>query len=232
MNRTHVSDVMTTNVVTVHVDTPYKNVVETLARHAISGVPVVDDDARVVGIVSEADLLPKEELKDAVYDDEIRDAHKGRRHRDERRKAAADTAGQLMNAPALTISPDSNVAEAARLLTRHRIKRLPVVDADHRLVGIVSRFDVLVPFLRPDEEIRDEIVQEVIVRSLWESPHNVSVEVADGVATLTGQVELDTTIPIAIDLTQAVDGVVDVRSRLTYARKAEKYPASSSVPWR
>lgn len=231
MNRTHVSDVMTKNVVTVHVDTPYKDVVETLARHGISGIPVVDDDARVVGVVSEADLLPKEERKDVVYDDQARAAFKGRRHRDERRKAAADTAGGLMNSPALTISPDSNVAEAARLLTQHRIKRLPVVDTDRRLVGIVSRFDVLVPFLRPDADIRDEIVRDVIVKSLWESPNGVRVEVVDGVATLTGQVELDTTIPIAVDLTQAVDGVVDVRSQLTYARKAEKYPTSSSVPW-
>lgn len=231
MKHTHVSDVMTENVVTVHVDTPYKDVVETLARHDISGVPVVDDDARVVGVVSEADLLPKEERKDFVYDDRARSAFRGRRYRAERRKAAGDTAGELMSAPALTISPDAGVAEAARTLARHRIKRLPVVDVDNRLVGIVSRFDLLIPFLRTDDDIRDEVVQEVVVKALWESPHTVHVDVDDGIVTLSGRVELDTIIPIAVNLTQAVDGVIDVKSDLTYARKAEKYPTPQPTPW-
>ncbi|MQA82892.1 MAG: CBS domain-containing protein [Streptosporangiales bacterium] len=231
MKHTHVSDVMTTNVVTVHVDTPFKDVVETLARHNISGVPVLDDDRHVVGVVSEADLLPKEERKDLYYDDHAQSAFRGRRHRSERRKAEGDTAGELMNTPALTTSPHHNLAGAARLLARHKIKRLPVVDEQNRLVGVVSRFDLLIPFLRSDDDIRDEVVNEVVVKTLWESPRNVHVDVEDGVVTLSGQVELDTIIPVAASLALAVDGVVDVVNELTYARKAEKYPASSSIPW-
>lgn len=231
MKRTHVSDVMTTNVVTVHIDTGYKDVVEVLARHGISGVPVVDDDAHVVGVVSETDLLYKEERKDLQFHKKDGSVLRSRRSRVERRKAAGDTARVLMTSPAVTVSPESNIAEAARLLARHRIKRLPVVDHDGRLVGIASRFDLLIPFLKSDADIRDEIVQEVVVRSLWESPHAVHVEVEDGVVTLSGQVELDTQIPVAVRLTFTVDGVVDVVSKLTFARRAEKYPNSSTVPW-
>jgi CBS-domain-containing membrane protein len=121
-----------------------------------------------------------------------------------------------MTAPAVTIGPDASVAEAARLLHRHGIKRLPVVDPAGPLLGIVSRADLLKVFLRSDADTAREIRQQVLMRAMWMNPGTVAIDVRDGVVTLTGQLERRSLIPIIVSLVRGLDGVVDVVDRLTF----------------
>ena len=208
-----VQDLMTTQVVTVGPTTPFKEIVALLAEHRVSAVPVVDDDRRVLGIVSEADLILKEEYPEGPPRGRL---FQGHRQREERAKAAGDTASELMTAPAVTVGPDASVAQAARLLHRHGIKRLPVVDPAGPLLGIVSRADLLKVFLRSDADIAREVRQEVLLRAMWMDPERVAVDVRDGVVTLTGQLERRSLIPIVVSLVCGLDCVVDVVDRLTY----------------
>ncbi|GII05997.1 CBS domain-containing protein [Planobispora takensis] len=212
--RPTVADVMTKDVLTVTAQTPFKDIVAAFADRAVSGAPVVDDAGHVVGIVTEADLLRKEEFKDAP--EERHRLFEHRRDRLTRRKARGDTAAELMTTPVMTVAPDTVIPAASRLIAEHGVKRLPVVDEAGRLVGIVSRADLLKMFLAPDDQIRRKVIDEVVVRTLWEDPRKVSVDVRDGVVTLEGQIELKSLIPFAERLTLSVDGVVDVVSRLTY----------------
>ena len=209
----HVRDVMTPEVVTVGEQASFKEIAATMAERRVSALPVLDDEGRVAGIVSEADLLLKEEFPEGPAGGRL---FQGRRHRMERAKAAGDTAVELMTAPAITIGPDATVAEAARLLHRHQIKRLPVVDPAGPLLGIVSRADLLRVFLRSDADIAQEIRQEVLLRAMWVDPDSVTVQVRDGVVTLTGQLERRSLIPIAVSLVHGIDGVVDVVDRLSF----------------
>ena len=152
-----VKEVMTSNVVAVRDYAEYKEIVTVMRRRHVSAFPVVDDHDRVVGVVSEADLLLKE-----AYADRPSGSPRLLLRRKYRAKAAALTAGQLMTSPPVTVAPEATVAEAARVMYGRRVKRLPVVDAAGRLAGIVSRVDLLGVYDRPDEEIRDEIVSQVI----------------------------------------------------------------------
>jgi CBS-domain-containing membrane protein len=211
MTHRTVRDVMTRDVITVGLTATYKTVTELLAVWEISAVPVLDDAGRVVGMASEADLMPKVEYEDGAEPAPLLD-----RHRKARGKAAGATAADVMTSPAVTIGPDASVVEAARLMDRARVKRLPVVDADGELVGIVSRRDLLSVFLRLDEAIRGEVVDDVFRRVLFVEPPQVSVEVHDGVVTLAGELEQKGLVEIAERLCRAVDGVVDVVNRLRY----------------
>ena len=121
-----------------------------------------------------------------------------------------------MTSPAITVGPHASLAEAARLLHRHRIKRLPVVDPAGPLLGIVSRADLLKVFLRSDADIATEVRQEVLARALWVDPDTVAVDVRDGVVTLSGQLERSSLLPIVVSLTRGLDGVVDVVDRLGF----------------
>jgi CBS domain-containing protein len=204
---------MSREVITVEKQTPFKEIAQLMADVQISAVPVLDTDGRVVGIVSEADLLLKEEYPQGPPGGWL---FEGRHRRQARAKAAGDTAVELMTAPAITVGPDATVAEAARLLHRHQIKRLPVVDPAGPLVGIVSRADLLKVFLRSDDQIAQDVRRDVFQRALWVDPDTVSVEVRDGVVTLTGQLERRSLIPIAVSLVHGVDGVVEVVDRLGF----------------
>ncbi|HEY7488466.1 MAG TPA: CBS domain-containing protein [Streptosporangiaceae bacterium] len=212
MMRQTVHDIMTTDVATVRVEATFKEIAQVLTERRVSGVPVVDADGKVVGIVSEADLLPKEEFKSAIDE---RPRLTRRAAKVARAKANGDTAGELMSTPAVTIKADATVAEAARSLAEHGVKRLPVVRAG-RLVGIVSRADVLKVFLKPDADIGRLVMDEVIKRCLWENPEYVTVEVKEGIVTLGGTLQTKSLIPIAVRLTAAIDGVVDVVDELNY----------------
>jgi CBS domain-containing protein len=211
--RRRVQEVMTTNVATVGEDAPFKQIVRALAERRISALPVLDAAGRVVGVVSEADLLHKEEFPERP-DDRWRIEH--RRRRIARAKAVGDTAAELMTAPAVTVEPEATVAEAATLLERHGIKRLPVVDDAGRLVGIASRADLLKVFLRSDQNIRREVLEDVLLHTMWVDPDAFTVEVHDGVVTLAGPLEFASLIPIAVRLVHGVDGVVDVVDRLRF----------------
>jgi CBS domain-containing protein len=214
MKHEAVGAVMTTDVVKVRPATPFKQIARLLARHGVSGLPVVDDDDKVLGVVSETDLLTHQARQGAEGS-----AHRAPLTRAARRGAASGrplTAGELMTAPAVTVHALDPVARAARTMVRHGVQRLPVLDEEERLVGIVTRRDLLGVFLRPDAAIRAQVVDEVLIRSLWLSPDTVEVTVADGVVTLTGRVERRSEIPVATAVIRRLDGVVDVVSHLTY----------------
>ena len=208
-----VRDVMTPEVVTVGEQASFKEIAATMADHRVSALPVLDEEGRVAGIVSEADLLLKEEFPEGPAGGHL---FQSRRQRVERSKAAGDTAAELMTAPAVTVGPDATVTEAARLLHRHGIKRMPVADPAGPLLGIVSRADLLKVFLRTDAEIAQEIRQEVLARAMWVDPDTVTVKVRDGVVTLIGELERRSLIPIAVSLVHGIDGVVDVVDRLGF----------------
>jgi CBS-domain-containing membrane protein len=208
-----VREVMTQDVVTVDEHASFKDVATLITENRVSAVPVLDREGRVLGIVSEADLLLKEEFPEGPAS---RRLFQGRRQRIDRAKAAGDTAAELMTAPAVTVGPDASVAEAARLLDRHGIKRLPVVDPAGPLLGIVSRADLLKVFLRSDADIATEVRLNVLMLAMWIVPDTVVVDVHDGVVTLTGQLERRSLIPITVSLVRGLDGVVDVVDRLTF----------------
>ncbi|HZC99633.1 MAG TPA: CBS domain-containing protein [Actinomycetes bacterium] len=223
-----VRDVMTQDVVTITEQEPFVEIVRLMAVHKVSALPVVDGAGRVVGIVSEADLLRKEE-----YQDEQNGQHllEGRRRRAARAKAAGRTAGELMSVPVVTIRAEATVPTAAKLLAQHGIKRLPVVDETGRLVGVVSRADLLRLFLRPDEEIRREILDEVLLQSMWIDPSTVTVAVHDGIVTLAGRLERKSLVPMVVHLTRRVPGVVDVIGRLTFELDDDRLETPRSRSW-
>lgn len=216
MDRSLVRDYMTTDVVVLRPDDGFKEIVRALADRGVSGAPVVDETGGVMGVVSEADLLNKEAFKTVA--EEPRRYFASRSMRAAQSKAAGDTAADLMSVPAMTVSMDAPVVKAARLMAERGIKRLPVVGIDGALVGIISRADVMGVFLAPDDHLRREVVSEVIERSLWQDPARIRVEVTEGVVTLGGQLESKSLIPIAVALTRAIDGVVDVIDKLSYVR--------------
>ncbi|MFJ3824364.1 CBS domain-containing protein [Streptomyces nodosus] len=205
-----VSDVMTRSVVAVSRDAPFKDIVRLMGQWKVSALPVLEGEGRVVGVVSEADLLPKEEFRDSDPDRSTQ-----LRRMSDLEKAGAVTAGELMSTPAVCVHADSTLAQAARLMARRRIKRLPVVDAEGMLEGVVSRADLLKVFLRPDGEIADEVRRD-IADILFPSPvEPIHVMVTEGVVTLTGKVQDTALIPVAVRLARAIEGVVDVDCHLS-----------------
>lgn len=213
MRTWRVDDVMTTDVVTVSADTPYREIVDTLAGRRVSAAPVADEHHRVVGVVSEADLLHKIEYVGETHE---RRVFAGKRRREAQAKAQGAVARDLMSAPAVTIAPDASLTAAAKLMDDERVKRLPVTDQQGRLRGIVSRGDLLRVFLRPDAEIARDVQDEVLRRTLWVEPRTVEVQVRDGVVTLTGRTDRRSTAELAVALTRTVPGVVDVTDRLDF----------------
>lgn len=224
-----VASVMTRDVVTVTEEAPFVDIVRMMARYKVSALPVLDAAGLVVGIVSEADLLRKEEYQEE--EQEGQHWFEGRRHRAARAKAAGRTAAELMTAPVVTIDPEATVPLAAKLLARHGIKRLPVVDEQGKLVGIVSRVDLLRMFLRDDEEIRDEVSEEVLLHGLWIDPRTVVVTVRDGIVTLEGQLERKSLIGMAVHLTRMVPGVVEVISRLSFELDDDRLQMPRGRSW-
>ncbi|MCL6735991.1 CBS domain-containing protein [Streptomyces neyagawaensis] len=212
MRHRMVSDLMTTDVVRVRRDTGFKEIAKLLAEYDITAVPVVDDDDRPLGVVSEADLLRKEaaQLDPAGLLPVLRPMDAAGA------KAEASTAEGLMNSPAVTARPQWTVVEAAQVMERHHVKRLPVVDEAGRLVGLISRADLLRVFLRGDSAIREEIAGEVLVRTLGLAPDTITVRVVGGRVTLRGTVERASMVPVVLRLCRGVDGVVDVSAELDH----------------
>ncbi|WP_405521739.1 CBS domain-containing protein [Streptomyces canus] len=218
MKHSTVSSVMTTEVVRATHGTPFKEVTRLLREHRISGLPVVDEDDKVIGVISETDLMAHQAQLPDPYEPKrrFRLADLTPAARRQAAKARARSAGQLMSTPPITVSADNTIVEAARTMAQNRVERLPVLDEEGRLVGIVTRRDLLKVFLRPDAEIRKEVIDEVLVRALWLTPLSVDVFVTDGVVTLTGQMERKSEKEIAAAMTMRIDGVVAVVDKLTY----------------
>ncbi len=210
-----VQDVMTTDVATTDPDTLLKEAARELVRRRISGMPVVDSDLRVLGVVSEADILAKEGSEPrggggflqwlvdpgdpwitARFD--------------------AVTVGEAMSTPAQTITPNRPLAEAATIMLDEGVNRLPVVDTDGKLVGLVSRGDLVRAFARPDDEIRREIEEDVVRKTLWLDPATLDVTVTNGIVTLAGDVASAADAELLPTLTREVPGVVQVSSSLTH----------------
>ncbi|MGW6012068.1 CBS domain-containing protein [Streptomyces sp. NPDC055210] len=205
-----VSDVMTRTVATVDRETSFKEIVRTMQERKVSALPVVEGEGQVVGVVSEADLLPKEEFRDSDPD-----RHTQLRRLSDLAKAGALTAGELMTSPALTTPPGATLAQAARTMARARVKRLPVVDESGTLRGVVSRADLLKVFLRDDEEMAEEVRREVVSYLFPPPSSSVWTEVRGGVVKLSGHVRDTSLVPVAARLARAVEGVVDVEFDLS-----------------
>ncbi len=225
-----VSDVMTTSVVTVDRITPYQEIDQSLARHKISGVPVLKMGRHVVGVVSESDLLAAE---DKTARQARLDAQSPRRWRLRQPRRTGLTAETLMTTPAITIHPDATIPSAARLMNTHHVRRLPVVDSEGKLVGIVTRRDLLSIFLRPDADILHD-VRQVLEELPLTNPADVTVTVHHGVVTLTGAIESASQryrdlIPIALRLASDVDGVVDVVNELSKAKESQSATAADQA---
>ncbi|MFF4643249.1 CBS domain-containing protein [Streptomyces sp. NPDC001389] len=203
-SRYTVSDVMTRTAVAIGREASYKEIVELMHEWKVSALPVLEGEGRVVGVVSEADLLPKEEFRsvEPALPEQLEEAS----------KAGAVLAEELMSSPAITVHPGAPVAEAARIMARKGVKRLPVVNQVGMLEGVVSRGDLLKVFLRPDGELAEEIHQEVLAGLAPGTGLDFTVE--EGVVTLRGPLRDRALVPLLARAVRAVEGVVDVRMEL------------------
>lgn len=204
-----VEELMSRNVVTVGPDTPLKDVAVLLTEHRIGGVPVVEG-GRVTGVVSETDIVAKERGRLA--------SRRLRHRRDDKRTAR--TAGEAMTAPPVTVDSWRSTAGAAAIMLEHDVNRLPVVDDTGRLIGIVTRADLVRAFARSDAEIEREIRDEVLRRSYWLDQSALTMNVEGGEVVISGEVDSEAvaeTLPISIE---RVPGVVSVDANLNW-RTAE-----------
>ncbi|MFJ9643500.1 CBS domain-containing protein [Streptomyces sp. NPDC101206] len=203
-SRYTVSDVMTHTAIAIGREASYKQIVELMQEWKVSAVPVLEGEGRVVGVVSEADLLHKEEFRreEPLLPDQLEEAS----------KAGGVLAEDLMSSPAVTVHAEATLAEAARIMARKHVKRLPVVNGVGILEGVVSRSDLLKVFLRPDEELEEEIRQAV----LTELAPGVALDfsVVEGVVTVQGPLRDRALVPLLARAIRAVEGVVDVRMDL------------------
>ncbi len=213
---TTVREVMREMTPTVGRSTPFKEIVQTMDAFRISAVPVVDQDRKFVGMVTEADVL----LKEAYGPAPETGVFERWRRRVELEKASGTTAEAIMR-PAPSVTHLTPVWEAARIMHDENHVRLPVVDPDGTLAGVVTWRDLLQDFLRTDEAIRREIVEELGRHGTVSDPHSVLVRVHDGIVTIVGQVEHEAQIPLVLDLVRNVEGVVEIEQLLTGSHDAE-----------
>jgi CBS domain-containing protein len=200
-----VRDVMVSRVISVDEDAVFKEIVHALARNRISAVPVLNDQRQVVGVVSESDLLAR--VSGSLID--LPKGHRRSGGAETRAKMHAATARELMTSPPVCTAPDKRIADAAKQAADARVRRMPVVDSNGVLLGIVARAELLRPFLRPDEHIRDDVERKVM-RAVVTDQLPIGVLVQEGVVTLAGQVESPAARKALVDSVHAVSGVIDV----------------------
>ncbi|MGA9597408.1 MAG: CBS domain-containing protein [Acidimicrobiia bacterium] len=194
-----VVDLMTSDVITASPDTPIKAAARLMVRNKVSGLPVVDENTKVVGIITEADFLRLEVAREEAEDPK-----------------PVERVEQVMNRSVLTITPDATVTEAARIMVVNDINRLPVTDTNGRSLGIISRLDVVAAFTRPDEIIEDEIREDLLRRVLFVDPDDISVDVTNGVVTFSGEIGTRNEARLLAELARRLDGVVKVATDLTW----------------
>jgi CBS domain-containing protein len=209
-----VGDVMSTDIMTISADAPLKEAATIMVKSGVSGLPVIGDDRKVVGIITEADFVTAEANRSW-----------GRQRRrllanflGDAQTPNAKIVADVMTLDPVTIDSASSVTEAARKMTDLRVKRLPVVFPDGTLCGIISRADVMGVFTRPDEELADEIANSVAVDVLGLSPGDIAVTVEDGVAQVTGHVPSRSAARILEELASRVEGVVAVEDSVTWTQ--------------
>ncbi len=213
---TTVADVMITDITAVPETARYKEIAAILLRRGVSSLPVLDPGRRVVGVVSEADLLDRHAAGE-LPEGTIRLAWQLRQWS----RGAAATAADLMTTPAVTISPDDPIAEAARLMQGRRVRRLPVTDSRGRLAGVISRSDLLSIAERPDEHIRHEVMTKVIAERFELNPSAFHVAVSSGLVTITGPVADRSAAMRMMGAVWQVDGVCEVHDRLCYPMREQ-----------
>ncbi|MFI9755148.1 CBS domain-containing protein [Streptomyces collinus] len=232
MQHDKVGSVMTMDVVRAVYDTSFEEVARLQADHRIGGLPVVDDDDRVIGVVSASDLVAHRAVAPGPHRTRRRFGLPALSPAARRRATAATgpTAGRLMSAPPFTAHAEDTIVEAARTMARQGVKRLPVLDEEDRLVGLVTRRDLLRVFLRPDADIRDEVIDEVLVRVLWLTPRSIDVSVTEAVVTLTGPLERRSEAEIAVAMARRTDGVVAVVDQLTWRLDDTRLLSDGQLP--
>lgn len=222
-----VRDLMTTDPLAVAPETLLKEAARTMVRNKVSGLPVIRDEI-LVGIVTEGDFLRQEANRDQPYRFSLLDALFGEGPAE---APAAEFVSEVMTESVITIKPEATIGEAARVMANQRVKRLPVLEEDGALVGIISRADVVNAFTKPDEIIEDEVREDIVRRLLFLDPEDVGVTVVDGVVILSGEMENRTEAHLLEELTRRVEGVVRVDSQLTFLvddQKAERhYPLNN-----
>jgi len=218
-----VKDVMSTHVIAVRQSASYKEMAAMLHEQRVSAFPVLDEHNKVIGVVSEADLLTKEAVNGTMPG-----ALDGMLRRREYARANALTAAELMTKPPVTIGPNAPVTQAARLMYSRRVKRLPVTSDDGTLIGIVTRADVLSVYSRPDADIRREITQDQILGMFLCDPDRFTVTVTDGIVTIEGIPESTVVGRDIIEAARHVEGVVAVRDRLSYLQDTPYRPRTLS----
>ena len=221
-----IRDIMTTEPISVRADTLLKEAARIMVRHKVSGLPVIDPDGLLVGIVTEGDFLRQEASRGRPYRMSLLDALFG-----DGAPAApvAETVGEVMTTDVITIAPDAGLGEGARLMAGRGIKRLPVIDEDGKLSGIISRADIVNAFTKPDDVVEDEIREDIIRRLLFLEPDVVDVSIADGVVHLSGELEHRTEVHLLEELSRRIVGVVRVDSDLTYVIDDRKIEGTSLI---
>jgi CBS-domain-containing membrane protein len=214
-----VKDVMSTHVIAVRQRAGYKEMAAMLRDQRVSAFPVIDDDNKVIGVVSETDLLAKEALEGTVP----RTLQSLTRQR-VRSQVNGLTAADLMTKPAVTIGPDKPVTDAARLMFNRRVKRLPVISDDGTLIGIVTRSDVLSVYSRPDAQVQHQVIQDLILGTFLCDPDQFTVTVKDGIVTIEGTPETSRVGQDIVDAIRHMEGVVAVRDRLSYPMDSPYLP--------
>jgi CBS domain-containing protein len=193
-----VVDLMTTDVITVSRETGIRDAARLMFRNRVSGLPVTSPDGSLVGIITEADFLRLEV------------------ERQEGSTDLGETVGDVMSDGVVTTGPDTEVYDAAKMMTFQDIKRLPVVDEDSRLLGIISRADIVSVFTRPDDVIEDEIREDLIRRVLFIDPDELDVTVTNGVVTFVGEIGTRNEARLLAELATRLDGVLHVESNLIW----------------
>jgi CBS domain-containing protein len=227
----YVRDVMTRSVRSVRPDAPLRQVARLLIEERISGVPVVDEEGRVLGVVSEADFLIKERGPGAIRHRRlVRLLGEAEGSLAELAKLEATTAGEAMTSPAVTIEPGRQITEAARVMTARGINRLPVVEGS-RLVGIVTRADLLHAYVREDGELERTIREDVLLKMLWLDPARFGVTVKDGIASIVGRVDRRSTSQMIDETVRLVPGLIDVRTDIAWATDDRRIEPAVADPF-
>ncbi|MBA0126905.1 CBS domain-containing protein [Haloechinothrix sp. YIM 98757] len=213
MSQSTVAEFMTRNVISVTPGTPFKEAAQLLNEHEISALPVLGPQSQVLGVVSEADLLVKEQYEGVIR---MPNLFAGRRRWRQFRKATATAVADVMTTKVKTITPEQPLSQAARLLMAGRLRRLFVVDESGALLGVLARRDALRVFTRDDDELAETVRREVLRKALWAAPDEVSVEVTDGEVTLSGVVDRRSEAERAGGITAQLPGVVAVHNDIHY----------------
>ena len=193
-----VVDLMTTDVITVSTETGIRDAARLMFRNRVSGLPVTSPEGALIGIITEADFLRLEvERQDGARD-------------------LGETVGEVMSSGVVTTGPETEVYDAAKMMSVQDIKRLPVVDDDARLLGIISRADIVSVFTRPDDVIEDEIREDLIRRVLFIDPDELNVTVTNGVVTFVGEIGTRNEARLLAELASRLDGVLHVESELVW----------------